>query len=67
MVFNFAFANDTILSWSFFISLIIHLGFLIHPVIAKKINPTAEFAMPLEISTKEAKAEIETNSVTTEA
>ena len=51
--------------YSFF--LIIDLYFLIHAVIAQIINPIAEHVISLGIPTKEAKAEIETHLVTTEA
>ena len=46
--------------------LIIALYFLILAVIAKTFNLTVELVIPIGISTKEAKAEIETYPVTAE-
>ena len=42
-----------------FVFLIIDLCFLVPAVIAQIFNPTAEFAIPIEIPTKEVKVEIE--------
>ena len=56
VIFNLAFANDTILSCFFFIFLIIDLYFLILAVIAYIFNPIAELAIPIGIPSKEAKA-----------
>ena len=51
------------LSCLFLFFLIIELCFLIHPVIAKLFNPTAEIGLP----TKEVKAKTYISSVTMEA
>ena len=67
MIFNLVFANNTILLCFFFFFLIIDLHFLIFAVIAQSFNPTAELLMPIEISAKESKSEIETHPVTAEA
>ena len=47
--------------------LIINLYFLIPAVIAQIFTPVAESVIPIEIPSKEAKAAIETHSVTAEA
>ena len=60
MIFNFDFANNTILSGFFFFFLIIDLQLLIPAVIAQIINPTAEIIIPIVIPTKEAKLEMKT-------
>ena len=57
MLFNLDFANNTILS-CFFSFLIIYLGFLIPAVITQTFNPIVELAIPVEISFKEARAEM---------
>ena len=67
MVFNLVFDGCTILSGLFFFFLIAGLYVLYHAVIAKLFNPTAELAMPVEIPTKELKAEIETHRIAKEA
>ena len=46
--------------------LIIDLYFLIPAVIMQIFNPIAELVIPIEIPTKEAKAKMETHSVTVE-
>ena len=61
MVFNLAFANNTILSCYFLFLLIIDSYFLILAVIAQTFNTTAELAMEIEIQTNKAKAKIKTN------
>ena len=66
MLFDLAFANNTILSGFFFFFLITELYFLIFAVITKIFNTTAELVMPPGIPTKEAKTEIETHAVTVE-
>ena len=66
MLFNIDFANNTILSCSFFFFLIIYLYFLILAVIAQIFNPIAELVIPIGITTKEAKAEMEKHPVTVE-
>ena len=53
------FENNTMLSCIFFVFLIIDLYILIPAVIAQIFNPIAELVTPIEISSKEAKAEIE--------
>ena len=67
MLFNFDFANNTILSCFFFFYLIINFKFLIPEVIAQISNPIAELVIPTGIPTKEAKAEMETHPVIVEA
>ena len=67
MLFNLDFANNTILSCWFFFFLIIDLYLLITAVIAQLFNPIAELVIPIGISIKEAKAEMETHLVTVEA
>ena len=67
MMFNLDFANNTILSCSFFFFLIIDLNFLILEVIAQIFNPIAEVVISIGIQTKEAKAELEIHSVIVEA
>ena len=59
MLVNLDFANNTILSCLFFVSLIIDLYFLIPAVIAQIFNPVAELVIPAGIPTKEEKAEME--------
>ena len=67
MLFNLVFANNTILSCSFFFFLIIDLHFLIPGAIAQTFNPIAELTIPIGIPTKEAKAQMETYPVIVEA
>ena len=62
MLFNLVFANNTISSYVFLFFLIIDLEFLISTVIAKIFNPTAELATLVEITIREAKAEMKTDS-----
>ena len=50
----------------FLFFLIIKLYFLIPVVITQTFNPTAQFAIPTEIPTKEANTEIETQSIKVE-
>ena len=66
MVFNLAFANNTILSFLFFFFLIIDL-YLIPVVIAYIFNPIAKLVIPTGIPSKEAKAEIEIHPVIAES
>ena len=66
MLFSLDFATNTILSCFLFFLLIISLYFLIHTVIPKTFNPAAEFVILIGIPNKEAKAEMETNTVTVE-
>ena len=63
MLFNFDFANNTILLGFIFFSLIIDLYFLTPAVIAQMFKLIAELAIPMGIPIKEAKAEIETHPV----
>ena len=53
------FANNTMLSCIFFVFLMIDLYILIPKVIAQIFNPIAGLVTPIEIPSKEAKAEIE--------
>ena len=50
----------------FFFFLIIELYFLILAGLTKAFSFTAEIVVPIEIPTKEAKSEMENNSVTVE-
>ena len=61
VLFKSDFASNTIL-FLFFIFLIVDLYF-----IAKIFNPIAELVIPIGITTKEAKAEMETDPVIIEA
>ena len=63
---NLYFDNNTILSWIFFFFLIIYINVLFPAVVAKIFNSTAELVIPIRMSTKEAKKEIETHPVTAE-
>ena len=56
--FHLDFVNNTILSCFFFFFLIIDLYFFIPKVIAHIFNPTADLLTPMELPSKEAKAEI---------
>ena len=68
MLFNLDFANNTIfLCFFFFFFLIIDLYFLIPATIAHILNPIAELVIPIEIPSKEAKAEIEIHPLIVEA
>ena len=69
MVFNLAFANNTILSCFlfFFCFLIIYLYFLIPVVITEFYIAIVKLAVPSKIPTKEEIAKIETHSATAEA
>ena len=67
MVINFDFASNTILSSFFFFFLIIDLYFLIFAVFAQIFNFIGELVIPLEIPSKEVKAEIEIHAVIVEA
>ena len=64
MLFTFDFAKDTVSSCFLFFFLIIDLYFLILVVIAQIFSPIAELVVPIRISSKEAKAEIEIHPVT---
>ena len=67
MVFNLVFANNTILSFLFFFSLISDLYFLILLVITQTFTAGKELAISPEIQIQEAKVEMETHTVTVEA
>ena len=58
------FANNAISLCFFFFFLIIDLQFLILAIIVQIFNPVVELIIPLEISTKEAKAEMGIYTVT---
>ena len=62
------FLLTTLLDHVFFLFffLIIDLYFLIPAVIGQIVNPIAELVIPIRISTKEAKPEVETHPVITE-
>ena len=65
MLFNLDFANDIILSYFFLFLIIVYLWwFLVPTVITQVFNPVAEILIPVEIPTKEVKAENNTHSVT---
>ena len=63
MLFNLDFANNT---WLFLIFLITDLYFLIPAVITQIFNPVVELVIPIGITTKKAKAEMETHPVIAE-
>ena len=67
MLFNLVFPNNNILSSFFFFFLITDSYFLIPAVIAQIFISTKELVIPLEIPTKQAKAEIKMHPVTVEA
>ena len=66
MVLNLDFANNIILSSFFSFLLIIDQYFLIPSNIAQNFNHAAELVIPIEISAKKAKAEMETHPGTVE-
>ena len=59
MQFKLVFANNALSLGFFFFFLIIDLYFWIFGIIAQIFNPIVELKIPLETSTKEAKAEME--------
>ena len=70
MLFNFIFANISILScilFFFSLFLIIDLYCLITAVIAQIFNPIAKLVTPTAIPSKEGKGEIDIHPVTAEA
>ena len=67
MLSNLDFANNTILSYLFFLFLIINLYLLITAIIAQIFNPIAELVILTGIAIKEAKAEVEIQPVILEA
>ena len=67
MLFNFDFANNTLLNTILFLFfLFIDLYFLIPVVITQMFNPIAELIIPIGFPTKEAKVEMEIHPVTVE-
>ena len=64
MLFNFYVFAETSSSCFFFFLLFIELYLLIPAVIAQICNHIADFIIPVAISTKEAKAEMEIHQVT---
>ena len=67
MLSNLDFANNTVSScFSFFFS-IIDLCFLILAVIAQTLNQSPDLVVPIRITIKEAKAEMETHPVIVES
>ena len=67
MLFNFDFANNTLLNTTLFLFfLFIDLYFLIPAVITQMFNPIAELIIPIGFPTKEAKVEMEIHPVTVE-
>ena len=62
ILFNWDFANNTILSCFFFFFLVIDLYYFSPVVIAQIFNPTPELVIPIEILIKDANAEIEISS-----
>ena len=66
MLFNLDFANNSTSLCFFFLFLIIDLYVLIPTVITQIFNPTVELLIPIGIPTKEARADMETHSVTVE-
>ena len=66
MLFNLVSAKNIVLLCFFFFSLMINLYFLILATIAGIFSPIVEIIIPIKISTKEAKTEIEIHPVTAE-
>ena len=66
MRFNLDYANNTILSCSFFFFLVIDIYFLIPVVVAQIFNPIAELAIPIEMPIKEEKVENQIDPVIVE-
>ena len=66
MPFNLDFANNTIFSCFFLFFGNIDLYFLIPAVITQIFNPIVELSIPIGITTKEAKAGMETHPVIVE-
>ena len=67
MLFNLVLPSNTILSCFLFFFVIIDLYLILPAVIALVFNPIAELIIPVGISTKETKQEIEINPVAAEA
>ena len=66
MLFDLDFANNTIHHASFFFSFLKTYTFLIPVVLTQIFTPIAELVVPIEILTKEVKAEIEKHPVIVE-
>ena len=66
MLFKLDFANNTILSSFFLLFLIIDLYLLVAVIITQIFKSIVELTIPIEILTKEAKAEIEAHPVIVE-
>ena len=66
MLFNFDFANNTILSYFSFFFLIVDPYFLMTAGIAQIFNPTAKLVIPTGIPAQKTKAEMETHPVIAE-
>ena len=65
MIFNLILANNNMLLCFFFL-LIIDLYFLVPAIITQFFNAITELVSPIGISTKEAKAEMETHAIAAE-
>ena len=66
MIFNLILANNNMLLCFFFFLLIIDLYFLVPAIITQFFNAITELVSPIGISTKEAKAEMETHAIAAE-
>ena len=67
MIFNLILANNNnMLLCFFFFLLIIDLFFLVPAIITQFFNAITELVSPIGISTKEAKAEMETHAIAAE-
>ena len=66
ILFNLAFASNTLLSCFFFYFLFIDLYFIIHALCAHIFNPIAELVNPIGLPSKEAKVEIKIHPATSE-
>ena len=66
MLFNLAFARNTILSYFFLFFLIIDFYFLTRAAISQIFNPNIELAILIVIPTKKDKADTETHQLTAE-
>ena len=67
LLFKLVFAKNTILCCFFFFFLVIDLYVLIPAVFAQIFNPIVALVIPIGISSKEEKAEIEMHPVTAKA
>ena len=66
MIFNLILANNNMLLCFFFFLLIIDLYFVVPAIITQFFNAITELVSPIGISTKEAKAEMETHAIAAE-